>query len=79
MQNCYVLISALKNFIEPVSVSVAQIVGIIILWPWSLLTDSKHIFPVQQLNKETHLCMKLKDIFAECSFSEWKNNNGVIP
>lgn len=29
MQNCYVPISALKNFMEPVSVSVAQIVGII--------------------------------------------------
>lgn len=68
MQNCYVPISALKNFIEPVSASVAQIVGIIC---------GPDLF--SSLNKETHLCMKLKGIFTECSFSEWKNNNGVIP
>ena len=78
MQNCYVPISALKNFIEPVSASVAQIVGII-CGPDLFIQTQNIFFPVQQLNKETHLCMKLKGIFAECSFSEWKNNNGVIP
>ena len=69
MQNCYVPISALKNFIEPVSVSVAQIVGII-CGP-DLLLQTQNIFFLSNNWTKKHTCVWSWRAFLQSVFFFW--------
>ena len=70
MQNCYVPISALKNLIEPVSVSVSDL----------FLRAQNIFFFCPTTEQRNTLVYEVEGHFCRvCSFSEWKNNNGAIP